>query len=245
MIVVVLRRSPEMPLTETRLPLRPAIGETDAPAASLKFLSDKAYRAIEERIVTLDLAPGSIVTEGALAAELMIGRTPVREALQRLAREGLVQFLPNRGLRITEIDARTQLNLIEVRRRLEGLTAALAAERADPAQRERFRALDRSLREVASHADEIVFLRLDRAFNQLLREAARNPFCSMMMTTIEGLARRFYHRHRAAVDLARTAELHADIARAVADEGPAAAEAAVCALIDYNERLTLRSRAQL
>jgi DNA-binding GntR family transcriptional regulator len=232
-----------MPQTEIQLQLEPPWREADTPAKSLKRLADKAYRAIEERIVTLELAPGSIVSEGALAAELTIGRTPVREALQRLAQEGLVQVLPNRGLRITEIDAMGQLRLLEVRRQLEGLTAMLAAERADPAQRERFRALDRSLREVASHADEIVFLRLDRAFNQLLREAAHNPFCGMMMTTIEGLARRYYHRHRQALDLGRSAELHADIARAVAEGDAARAEAAVNALIDHNERFARRALA--
>jgi DNA-binding GntR family transcriptional regulator len=233
-----------MPFTETQLQRKPPLREAGNSARSLKILSDKAYRAIEERIVTLELAPGSIVTEGELAAELTIGRTPVREALQRLEHEGLVQFLPDRGLRITEIDAMGQLRLLEVRRRLEGLTAALAAERADLGQRERFRALDRSLREVASHADEIVFLRLDRAFNQLLREAARNPFCGMMMTTIEGLARRYYHRHREALDLGRSAALHADIARAVAEGDAARAEAAVNALIDHNESFARRALAQ-
>ncbi len=233
-----------MPFTETQLQRKPPLREAGNSARSLKILSDKAYRAIEERIVTLELAPGAIVSEGALASELTIDRTPVREALQRLAQEGLVQFLPDRGLRITEIDAKAQLGLLEVRRRLEGLTAALAAERADPGERERFRALDRSLREVASHADEIVFLRLDRAFNQLLREAARNPFCGMMMTTIEGLARRYYHRHREALDLGRSAGLHADIARAVAEGDAARAEAAVNALIDHNESFARRALVQ-
>jgi DNA-binding GntR family transcriptional regulator len=230
-----------MHYTESQLQLVPPWRGAGTSDKSLKYLADKAYRAIEERIVTLELAPGSIVTEGALATELTIDRPPVREALQRLTHEGLVQILPNLDLWITEIDAKAQLHLLEVRRRLEGLTAALAAERADLAQRERFRALDRSLREVASHADEIVFLRLDSAFNQLLREAAHNPFCGMMMTTIEGLARRYYHRHRQALDLGRSAGLHADIAAAVADGDAARAEAAVNALLDHNERFARRA----
>ncbi len=230
-----------MSLAETQLrPELPLPREAARPVPSLKTLSDRAYRAIEERIVTLDLAPGAILSESALTAELAIGRAPVREALQRLAHEGLVQLLPDRMLRVTEIDAKAQLRLLEVRRRLEGLIAALAAERADSAQRERFRALDRSLRGVASHAGEIVFLRLDQAFNQLLCEAARNPYCSRMMATIEGLARRYYHRHREALDLGRTAELHADIARAVAAGDPARAEAAANALIDHNEGFARR-----
>ncbi len=128
-----------------------------------------------------------------------------------------------------------------MRRRVEGLTAALAAQRATPEQRERFRALDRSFWLVVSHADEIVFLRLDRAFNQLLPEAAHNPYCATMMGIIEGLARRFFYRYRAALDLARTAELHSDIAAAVAFGDPERAEAAVNVLLDYNERFAVES----
>ena len=203
------------------------------------LLSDRAYRAIEERIVTLALPPGSLVTEAGLAAELGMGRTPVREALQRLAFEGLVQFLPNRGVRVSEIDTKAQLRLLEVRRRLEGLTAALAAERATPEQRERFRALESSLRLVAEHEEEIVFLRLDRALNELMEDAAHNRFCATMMQVIDGLARRFFFRYRAALNLARTAELHADIAGAIAGGDPAQAEAAVCTLLDYNERFAV------
>lgn len=213
-------------------PGRPAPGE---------LLSDKAYRMIEERIVTLALAPGAVLTESALAADLGIGRTPVREALQRLAREGMVQFLPNKGVRVSEIDTKAQLRLLEVRRELERLTATLAAERATPEQRERFRALERSFRLVASHSEDIVFLRLDRAFNQLLPEAAHNPYCATMMSIIEGLARRFYYRYRDSLDLARTAALHADIAGAVASGDLARTAEAVETLVGYNERFAVES----
>lgn len=210
-------------------------GDGPPSAHAERLLSDKAYRLIEEKIVTLALAPGFVLTEGALAADLGLGRTPLREALQRLAREGLVAFLPNKGVQISRIDTEAQLRLLEVRRRLEGLTAALAAQRATAEQRECFRALDRSFQLVVSHEDEIVFLRLDRAFNQLLAEAAHNPYCETMMAIIEGQARRFFYRNRAALNLARTAELHADIAAAVVAGDPAEAETAVNVLLDYNE----------
>jgi len=228
---------------ETAYPASERFAEPDAaerPVAS-ELLSDKAYRMIEERIVTLALAPGAVLTESALAGDLGIGRTPVREALQRLAREGMVQFLPNKGVRVSEIDTKAQLRLLEVRREIERLTATLAAERATPDQRERFRALERSFRLVASHSDDIVFLRLDRAFNQLLPQAAHNPYCATMMSIIEGLARRFYFRYRASLDLARTAHLHADIAGAVAAGDPERTARAVETLIGYNERFAVTS----
>ena len=74
---------------------RRAAEEEIAPAQSL---TDRAYADIEEMIVFLKLAPGSAISEAELSGHLGIGRTPIREALQRLARERLVQILPRRGI---------------------------------------------------------------------------------------------------------------------------------------------------
>ena len=87
-----------------------------APAQSL---TDRAYAEIEEMIITLRLAPGSAISESELSAHLGIGRTPIREALQRLARERLVSIFPRRGIIVTEINVASQLRLLEVRRELE------------------------------------------------------------------------------------------------------------------------------
>ena len=67
-----------------------------SPAADT--LTEQAYRLIEEQIVTLNLKPGDVLSEQLLSATLKIGRTPIREALQRLAREGLVTILPRKGI---------------------------------------------------------------------------------------------------------------------------------------------------
>ncbi len=93
-------------------------------------LTERAYRQLEELIATLQLPPGTVLSELMLAQRLKIGRTPIREALQRLARDGLVVVLPRRGVLVSEINLRTQLRLLEVRRVLERLMAELAAERA-------------------------------------------------------------------------------------------------------------------
>src|SRR4051812_45652653 len=98
-------------------------------------LTEKAYRQVEELIVTLQIAPGTVVSEAQLSERLEIGRTPIREALQRLARERLVVVLPRRGIMVSEINVRTQLRLLEVRRELERLIARQAARRASDPQR--------------------------------------------------------------------------------------------------------------
>ena len=124
-------------------------------------LTDQAYRRLEELIVTLQLAPGSVVSESALSKRLGIGRTPIREALQRLARERLVVVLPRRGIMVSDINVSTQLRLLEARRELERLIARRAARRASDAERQRFREIADGMTEAAHKDDHIAFLRLD------------------------------------------------------------------------------------
>src|ERR1700686_4867966 len=89
----------------------------------IETLTEKAYRALEEDIVTLRIPPGSVVSEAMLSQRLGVGRTPVREALQRLAREWLVVIMPRRGIMVAEIDPVRQLRLLEARREIERLLA--------------------------------------------------------------------------------------------------------------------------
>ena len=111
-----------------RRPVRSANGKRHAVAALPRprqarndiSLTEQAYRALEELITTLALPPGTVLGEQSLAQRLQIGRTPIREALQRLARDGLVVVLPRRGILVSEINIRTQLRLLETRRVLEG-----------------------------------------------------------------------------------------------------------------------------
>ena len=103
-----------------------------------RSLTERAYSDLEELIVTLQLAPGSAVSEAELSQRLGIGRTPIREALQRLAREHMVTILPRRGIIVAEINVKSQLRLLEVRREVERLVARSAARRATGAERARF-----------------------------------------------------------------------------------------------------------
>ena len=89
-------------------------------------LTDRAYRLIEELIVTLALPPETILSEQSLAQRLGIGRTPIREALWRLARERLVTIIPHRGIIVSEINIKLQLRLLELRRVVERLVASRA-----------------------------------------------------------------------------------------------------------------------
>jgi DNA-binding GntR family transcriptional regulator len=207
-----------------------------APAQSL---TDRAYAAIEEMIVTLRLAPGSAVSESELSAHLGIGRTPIREALQRLARERLVSIFPRRGIIVTEINVASQLRLLEVRREVERLIARSAARRALPAERARFVEIARIFEQSAKTNDETTFIRVDREFNELCSTAARNEFGAGAMTLMHSLSRRFWFIHyQEAADMPATAKLHANIARAIAKGDEEAAGRALDRLIDEIDKFT-------
>jgi len=181
-------------------------------------LTEAAYARLEEMIVTLDLAPGSVVSEAILSRLLGIGTTPVREALQRLAREHLVQVLPRRGVVVTGVDLHQQLHVLETRRELDRLIARAAARRARPPERAALARLATDMTEAARAADLRGFLRLDGQLNQSLAQAARNPVAAASVASLHAVARRFwFYHHRAEDELMETAVLHANVANAVAE----------------------------
>ena len=206
---------------------------------SERSLTDQAYSVLEEMIVTLKLAPGAAVSEARLSQVLGIGRTPIREALQRLARERLVTILPRRGIIVTEINVKSQLRLLEVRREVERLIARSAARRAVAAERARFVEIARIFERSARTNDETTFIRVDREFNELCAKVARNEFAAGAMALMHSLSRRFWYIHyQEAADMPATAKLHANIARAIAKGEQAAAGRALDRLIDEIEAFT-------
>jgi len=199
-------------------------------------LTDLAYAQLEEMIVTLQLPPGAVLSELVLSKRLNIGRTPIREALQRLSRDGLVNILPRRGILVSDINVRVQLRLLEVRRELERLMARGAAERATEEERKQFLEIARGMREAAKRADDLDFMRFDQQLNTLISSAARNEFASRSMGLMHGLSRRFWYQHyRETADLPLAARLHAEVAEAIAHRDPDKAAAASDRLVEYIE----------
>jgi len=190
------------------------------PAASQRrgadhSLTDQAYSKLEESIVTLQFSPGEIVSEAALSRQLRIGRTPIREALHRLARERLVNILPRRAIVVSEINIGAQLRLLEVRREIERLVARSAARRASDVER------------------------TDRAFNELCLVAAHNEYAASAMVLMNSLSRRFWFIHyQQAADMPLAAKLHAAVARLIAKGDAKGAATASDKLLDYIEAFT-------
>lgn len=212
---------------------KPAARRATTPA-----LADQAHARLEELIVKLELPPGSVWSEVQLSERLGIGRTPVREALQRLEGEYLVNILPRLGVQITEINVTQQLLLLEVRRVLERLIAQNAARRATPEEREELlRMADRL--EALVDADVLKYLRYHYEIKRYIGQCARNAFAANAIAPSHAMSRRFYFLHyRKAHDLPVAAQHHADVIRAIALGEEARAGAKADALMDYVEQLT-------
>jgi DNA-binding GntR family transcriptional regulator len=138
--------------------------------------ADRAYYAIRELIVTLELPPGSVVREPELTARLGIGRTPVREALRRLAQERLIEVYPRRGMFVTKVDVRDLARLCEVRLALEPEAARLAAVRATQADLAELSALLAELADGAPRRDPRGHIDLDERIHRAIYHSSHNPF---------------------------------------------------------------------
>lgn len=204
--------------------------------------AQQAYRVIEEMIVTLRLPPGCRISENSISNKLGLGRTPVREAMQRLAREGSLTIMPRAGAIVSEIDITDQFKLIEVRRELERVIAARAARLAGQAEKTQFISLAERFDHASHENDEMIFIAADREFNHLVVATADNKYAAAAMAPIQAQTRRFWFLNfNKFGDLKKVSAMHADIARAIAANDADGARAASDALIDYVEEYTMKT----
>jgi len=162
------------------------------PEARPQSLSEEAFLAIRDRIVTLRLAPGAVIDERAVMEELGFGRTPVREALTRLGNDGLVTSIPRRGKVVSEINI-TDLNAIsEVRLELETLAARIAAVRATEADRDEARKLISELDEVVIDFEMARYVPLDQRVHRFVHRTSKNVFLDRTLERFLYLALRLW-----------------------------------------------------
>ncbi len=145
-------------------------------APSIKLEADRAYVDLRDRIVTQQLAPGTVLREDELMRELEVGRTPLREAVKRLALENLVAVQPRRGTFVSPVEASDIQNISEVRAELEGYAAELAARRLDGDHRAAAEALLREVEELAGSGDQDWLMRFDERIHRFTWEASGNPY---------------------------------------------------------------------
>ncbi|GAB7028726.1 GntR family transcriptional regulator [Streptomyces sp. NPDC021749] len=156
-------------------------------------LAERAYRALRDRLVMLEIRPGAPINEDQLAQSLGVGRTPVREALKRLQYERLITTYPRRGTFATEVNITDLAHISEVRQELEPLAAAQAARRATPRDRETLSALRRELESAGAHRhDAADLLHLDLQVHRAIYAATHNPFLDDTLVRYDNLATRIW-----------------------------------------------------
>ncbi len=201
--------------------------------AGAPSLADLAYRRLEEAIVTLSLRPGAILTEAQMIDLVGVGRTPVREALIRLAQQGMVEILPRKGVAVTDINAIDVMAALDAREVLERLIAAEAARRAGPAERIAILEKARAMRQVAQDGDVNAYMRLDKEFDAAVAAAARSPYATRAAEPLQALIRRAWYFFERQDDLMPAAAQHVAFAQALASGQPEAAMAASDTLMQH------------
>lgn len=198
-----------------------------------------AYCRIEELIVTRELEPGQMISETRLSDQLGCGRTPLREALQRLKLEGYVEIHPSRGILVAPIDVVRQLDLLEVRRNLEDLMVRLGAERATAPERTHLQGLSDELRTTAVANDRTGFLRLNREVHRSLALASHNEMLANTIAVVHGQSRRFWYSQFEEQGLfEQAAHLHGATLEAVVSGDAEQASQHAAAFLDFLETLT-------
>jgi DNA-binding GntR family transcriptional regulator len=144
---------------------------TRARSGAGELLADRAYVQLRDQIVTLALAPGAPINEELLGRELQMGRTPLREAIKRLALENLISVYPRRGTFVTEINITDLAHISDVRVQLEGHAAYRAAQRLTADQRAE---LEKLLERVSTPSGAL--MELDADVHRFVYRCAGNPY---------------------------------------------------------------------
>jgi DNA-binding GntR family transcriptional regulator len=211
---------------------------TGARSGAGELLADRAYVELRDQIVSLAIAPGAPINEESLGRELGLGRTPLREAIKRLALENLVAVYPRRGTFVTEINITDLAHISDVRVQLESHAAYRAAQRLTPAQRDELDALVEEI-ERRPRGDADALMALDARIHRFVYRCAGNPYLRETLERYLNLSLRIWylvlgrlphlfervHEHTDLLEAVRAGD--ADRARAIAVEHVATFESEI------------------
>ena len=200
-------------------------------------LFDLAYEKLEDLIVSCTLKPGQLVTIQELQTLTGLGRTPIHQAVNRLAGDTLIIIRPRHGLQIAPVDLARERTLLRLRRDVERFVVGLATERARPAHRSQLMHIARNLRAQRDSMTVDDFNRLDRRLDRLVIAAADEPFLEHTLRPLHTISRRvgwLYHRCIVVpTNLLDTINRHLALVEAIAGRQPEAAVEASDQLVAF------------
>ena len=208
-------------------------------------MSERAYRAIRDLIVRVDLAPGDVIREDDLQERLGIGRTPIREALQRLARDQFVTVIPRRGMLVAGVDVTELSMLYETRAILEPYATRLACARGRAEHWEAMASAIDGARRPGTSNDEL--MAIDRTCHEIVWSASGNRFLTDTLDMLYAQSDRLWHLYLADVsDMRHAVEEHAEIHLAlVAGDAERAASLAEAHMRAFDDEITRAVRRRL
>ena len=192
---------------------------------SSKSLEESVFSVLEDEILTGALKPGENLTELALVSRLGVSRTPIRGALQRLSDEGLVNTAPNKGAVVVGVSERDLIDVYNIRMRLEGLAAAIAAERMSDADIGRLEDSVELAEFYIKKADAEHLKELDSEFHNIIYEATENRLLTRILSNLHKTIKR-YRKMSLSVGnrLIRSVEEHREILSAIKERNAALAD---------------------
>ena len=191
-------------------------------------LSEAAYSRIRSMIITLELEPGSLISESALMSTLKMGRTPIREALRSLANEKLVEVYQRRGMFVSRVDVANLSQLSETRAVLEIKAAELAATRSTAADQEITKALIIEIKAIKGDLDMPTLIGLDQRIHHHIYQCTHNEFLASALDNYYAHALRIWFLALDRVEhLADAIIEHRALLEAIASNDPKAASKAM------------------
>ena len=215
---------------------------TEPSTASRPSLTDRAYLELRRRIITGAMKPGRETSELELAAEMAMSKTPVREALARLAVEGLVEAFPRRGYRVTSITLKDMNDLFAVRAALEGAAAALAALNVTEDALGRLDALADASYVPGETRSTQTFIKANEDFHSAIAQASRNPRLHALVVSHLEECGRYFHMGAEVRDVnPETIADHHGIVAVLRQRDPVRARAALIEHTENTRRGLLRA----
>lgn len=216
---------------------------TAVDAAGRKSLRDVAYDELRSRIIGLDLAPGTRLIERDLAEELAVSRIPLREAMQRLERDGLVVVVPRQGAIVSPFTVDDVRDLFDVRENLEVLAARLAAERADEEGLAALAAQLDTARDATERGDKAAIAAANAKFHALIVDLAANPLLESILQPLEARTQWLFHLTKERDATVQCRE-HEELLAAIADHDPDRAAESAFHHVHSGRETSLRMAAQ-
>lgn len=202
--------------------------------------SSQAYEIIEEMITFQELVPGNMYSESKLITMTDLGRSPIREALQKLAVDKLVEIFPSKGILVTPISIETQTKLLEVRRNVGEFAMQLAAKRASLDDKKAMKILIGELYSIQNFTQIRLLVRLLKQAHCLTIQATKNEFIDSILSPLQSSSRRFWVAHLQERDdeLKTVATIYANKLLAICDNDESATVQASLKINDYFTQYT-------